>query len=86
MANKNEPALGPYTSTTTKTIKVSGPIEFTVTTKVESTHVPTAPCGCGGGALGIADFLAGLAQSMPGVASAFTGSPTPTPDGDGHAH
>lgn len=47
MSNK-EPSPGPFESTTTKTIELS-PIKFTVTETTKSTHVPPAPCGCGGG-------------------------------------
>jgi hypothetical protein len=47
MTNK-EPSPGPYKSTTTKVIKIT-PIEFTVTTTIDSTHVPPPDCGCGGG-------------------------------------
>lgn len=36
-------AAGPYTSTETRTIKISGPIEITWTTKVDSSHVPATP-------------------------------------------
>lgn len=43
-----EPSPGPYESTTTKTIELS-PIKFTVTETTKSSHVPPAPCGCGGG-------------------------------------
>jgi hypothetical protein len=34
---------GPYTSTETKTFRLSGPIDVTITTKYESSHVPPAP-------------------------------------------
>lgn len=36
-----DPNKGPYTSTETKTYKITGPIEITITTKYESSHVPT---------------------------------------------
>lgn len=43
MADPTPPAgpLGPYTSTETKTYKITGPIEITITTKYDSSHVPT---------------------------------------------
>lgn len=31
---------GPFTSTETKTIRITGPIEISLTTKYESSHVP----------------------------------------------
>lgn len=35
-----EPDKGPFTSTEVKTIKISGPIEITLTTTYNSSHVP----------------------------------------------
>lgn len=45
---------GPYHFTATKTYKIS-PIEITVVTADESSHVPVPekPCGCGGGSSGL---------------------------------
>lgn len=37
------PDKGPYTSNRTQTIKISGPIEITITTRVDSSHVPPPP-------------------------------------------
>lgn len=42
-ASAPAPEKGPYTSSETKTFKITGPIEVTITTKVESTHVPSWP-------------------------------------------
>jgi hypothetical protein len=37
------PEKGPYTSNEVKTYKITGPIEITFTTKIESSHVPSWP-------------------------------------------
>lgn len=37
------PEKGPYTANETKTIKIAGPIEITLTTRTESSHVPPSP-------------------------------------------
>jgi len=38
---------GPFTSTEVKTFKISGPIEITLTTTYNSSHVPPPPSGEG---------------------------------------
>jgi hypothetical protein len=40
-----ESRKGPFTSTEVKTFKISGPIEITLTTTYNSSHVPPPPSG-----------------------------------------
>lgn len=68
MSDPKTPApaeLGPFADTTTTTFKISGPIEISVTTKRDSTHVPpsAAPCGCHGQKSGMSiDDLIAMAK------------------------
>lgn len=38
---------GPFTSTETKTIEITGPIKITLTTRYDSSHVPPPPVSAG---------------------------------------
>lgn len=77
MSNKNELQQGPYAKSYTKTIKVS-PIEITITEKHESTHVPPADCGCGGGSgISIGDLM-GAAKMATEYATASAAAVPPT--------
>ncbi len=69
MADKTDAQPGPYNFTTTKTFKIAGPIEITITTKDEGSHVPPARgCGCGGGGSQLEDILQVIQQYMTGQA------------------
>lgn len=72
-----EPLPGPYNHTTTKTVELA-PIKFTVTERTESSHVPPAKCGCGGGGSSISSILDYLQQYAAQYAA--SASPTAAPD------
>lgn len=46
--SSKEPTPGPYNNTRTVTLEFT-PFKVTITTDEKASHVPAAPCGCGGG-------------------------------------
>lgn len=82
-----EPLQGPYKHTFKKTIKIA-PIEITFHEETDSTHVPPADCGCGGGSSPLEAILAAV-QQYAAQAAAAPASPVPDdggPEGGGHTH
>jgi hypothetical protein len=64
-ATVNSADKGPFTSTEIKTIKISGPIEITLTTKYDSSHVPPPPeARRAGDSASIMDALQPLAEMI----------------------
>jgi hypothetical protein len=58
------PVKEPYTSTETKTFKIVGPIELTLTTKYDSSHVPPTPAARAAESDGLMDALRPLAEMI----------------------
>lgn len=61
--------LGPFTNKRTTTLKFT-PFEATITTEEASSHVPPpepphAPCGCGGGGVGLSSLTQLAAMVLP---------------------
>lgn len=57
-----ESAPGPFTSTETKTIEISGPFKITITTKFDSSHVPPSTQTVESDGAGLLDALKPLAE------------------------
>ena len=58
------PDKGPFSSTETKTIKIAGPVEFSITTKYDSSHVPPTPAARVAESDGLMDALRPLAEMI----------------------